>query len=162
MKTLLGVRPSTTNMLSLVEMGISSMTAYIKEKQYNSYKRLLDDNSRIMNEDPFLTAYNIGIIHRNKYALYIKKLITSDNNFIIDDIAKMRQQIRDSDSSRSKFRKYLEINPTLQCHEVYLSKNADYNELQRIEFTKFRLSSHNLKIELGRWTRPITLPNERL
>ena len=51
---------------------------------------------------------------------------------------------------------YRSMNPQLKVHEVYTRK--DYiDERKRILFSKFRLSSHRLKIETGRWAR---LPRE--
>ena len=47
---------------------------------------------------------------------------------------------------------YKEINPDLILHNIY-STNEYVAEWKRINFTRFRLSSHNLKIETGRWSR---------
>ena len=44
----------------------------------------------------------------------------------------------------------LKVNPSIQEHKVY--KNNDLPEFKRIEFTRYRLSSHNLKVETGRWS----------
>ena len=43
------------------------------------------------------------------------------------------------------------LNPLLQQHKLY--KNNALMEHNRIEFTRYRLSSHNLKVETGRWGR---------
>ena len=52
----------------------------------------------------------------------------------------------------SKARTYKEINPEMKVHNVY--KSTEYiNERERLSFTRFRLSSHHLKIETGRWAR---------
>ena len=45
----------------------------------------------------------------------------------------------------------MKINPSVQQHQVY--KNDQLPEFKRIEFTRYRLSSHNLKVETGRWGR---------
>ena len=40
----------------------------------------------------------------------------------------------------------------MKVHNVY--KSTEYiNERERLSFTRFRLSSHHLKIETGRWAR---------
>ena len=44
-----------------------------------------------------------------------------------------------------------QLNPSLQQHKLY--KNNTLKEHQRIEFTRYRVSSHNLKVETGRWSR---------
>ena len=55
---------------------------------------------------------------------------------------------------------YREINPTLVAHDVYNKHCTEsfIDELYRLAFTRLRLSSHNLRIETGRWAR---LPRER-
>ena len=60
------------------------------------------------------------------------------------------EKFRNQDTSKT--RTYKEINPELTVHKVYTS--TDYiNERERLSFTRFRLSSHHLKIETGRWAR---------
>ena len=44
------------------------------------------------------------------------------------------------------------MNPDLSVHEVYTTTNY-IDERERLIFTRFRLSSHHLKIETGRWAR---------
>ena len=44
------------------------------------------------------------------------------------------------------------MNPNLSVHGVYNSK-VYIDEQKRMVFTKFRTSSHSLKIETGRWAR---------
>jgi len=52
----------------------------------------------------------------------------------------------------SKALAYKDVNPDLNVHRIYTTK--DYvQEWKRINFTRFRLGSHNLKIETGRWAR---------
>ena len=54
----------------------------------------------------------------------------------------------------SKAVTYRLLNPNLAVHDVY--KRDEYlNERERVVFTRLRLSSHNLKIEKGRWSRTI-------
>ena len=47
---------------------------------------------------------------------------------------------------------YRSINPGLKVHPVYLSHEY-IDERARITFSRLRLSSHNLKVETGRWSR---------
>ena len=44
------------------------------------------------------------------------------------------------------------MNPGLETHDIYL-KRCVINETYRIAFTRFRVSSHSLAIETGRWNR---------
>ena len=52
----------------------------------------------------------------------------------------------------SKAVTYWFVNRTLSVHKAYAT--SDYiDKRERLEFTMFRLSSHRLKIETGRWAR---------
>ena len=44
------------------------------------------------------------------------------------------------------------MNPNLSVHPLYESTDRLGDDYLRISFSRFRLSSHRLKIETGRWT----------
>ncbi|XP_063875059.1 uncharacterized protein LOC135108212 [Scylla paramamosain] len=52
----------------------------------------------------------------------------------------------------SKRKTYLEMNPSLCGHPIYLEKQK-VPEKDRVAFTRFRVSSHSLAVEVGRWSR---------
>ena len=57
-------------------------------------------------------------------------------------------------STGTKFFTYrTDINPSLAPHPVYTDIRAKVREHHRIDFSRFRLSAHNLAIETGRWSR---------
>ena len=69
---------------------------------------------------------------------------------MIDDDKMLRaESIRASGSTKRAT--FLKLNPSLQQHKVY--KNNNIEEYKRIEFTRYRVSSHNLMVETGRWSR---------
>jgi hypothetical protein len=43
------------------------------------------------------------------------------------------------------------MNPDMETHDMYTNRNV--KEFERLVVTKFRLSSHSLAIETGRWSR---------
>ena len=55
-------------------------------------------------------------------------------------------------ATTSKALKYKEINPNFSVHGAYNSE-VYIDERKRVIFSKFRTSSHSLKIETGRWAR---------
>ena len=65
------------------------------------------------------------------------------------DIETRNDALRQSLSTKRAL--YCKINPQLESPELY--KNNDIKEFQRIQVTRYRLSSHNLKVETGRWSR---------
>ena len=57
----------------------------------------------------------------------------------------------------SKVATYLTMNPTLEVHPIYYLPHTILDE-KRVEFSRFRLSGHRLKVVTGRWMR---IPRER-
>ena len=62
----------------------------------------------------------------------------------------LNASISNSTSNRLLF--YKSINPKFDVHDIY-TKNIKVNELERISWTRLRLSAHSLAIEKGRWNR---------
>ena len=48
---------------------------------------------------------------------------------------------------------YRGINPSLSVHRIYTSSNNYIADNRRVELTRFRVGSHRLKVETGRWSR---------
>ena len=72
--------------------------------------------------------------------------------------AKLKGKNRVSESAKSRETTYRSIDSILVQHPVYTSLGI--HEAERISSTRLGLSSHRLKIEIGRWSR---IPqNERL
>ena len=72
----------------------------------------------------------------------------------MDDIGQsmtnLHQEVMDSQKSKCIY--YKRISPNMHVHNIYSEKSA-VNELERISWTKLRLSAHSLAIETGRWNR---------
>ena len=90
--------------------------------------------------------------NRTKGYMFIKKLFdTSENGTIINQ--------KFGNETGTKATTYRKINPNLTVHRI--SNTGCYiDERETVVFTKFRLSSHTLKVETGRWSR--TPREERL
>ena len=72
-----------------------------------------------------------------------------------------RQNIKDkliNNTQSSKRMTYLQLNLRILPHDIY--SNTHVTEYERKAFTRFRTSSHNLKIEKVRWSR-ITRENRK-
>ena len=54
--------------------------------------------------------------------------------------------------NRTVKEKYMERNPILTVHPLY-RRDLCIQEYKRIAVTRIRLSSHYLKVEMGRWSR---------
>ena len=44
------------------------------------------------------------------------------------------------------------MNPNLAVHPIYVTRHK-VNELHRIAFTRFRVSTHSLAVVVGRWSK---------
>ena len=75
----------------------------------------------------------------------------SGENLLKHEEAKMRSIIITSDPSKTKMHTYITLNPNLEAHPIYSSCPNNVPDFLRINFSRFRLLSHRLKVELGRW-----------
>ena len=80
----------------------------------------------------------------------MKDLLDIDVNDTSEAMNDIIQNVSNSNSSKCIY--YKSINPNMQVHSVYNTKSK-INELERISWSKLRLSAHSLVIETGRWNR---------
>ena len=147
-RALLGVRATTCTDLIYVELGIPPVSAVIHSRQRVFFQKMLNERSN-MHDDPFIFALNLTRNLNRPTGKIIDSLL-STTNFINEANNKIFAKIRNSEKTR--YITYLTLNPDLKTHHVYNTKNY-VPEIYRVSFTRFRLSSHNLKIETGRWSR---------
>ena len=143
-KAVLGVRETTRNDTSLIEAGMPSLQQLIKTRTCTFMKKEL--NSDRTSDTPLIKIYKMCEAKRTKGFLFLTNIINQSTQHDVSIVDKLRTL------DTSKVRTYKEINPELSVHPVYTSKEY-INERERLSFTKFRLSSHHLKIETGRWAR---------
>ena len=149
-KYLLGVRKTTANDLCLVEIGMSPLAAVVKQRQYNLLHKLIDTRTGDQ-QDPFMFALHMAKTFDPKLSRYIDNVLSNPDHI---GSAKRLLYHRIATSNRSKFVTYRTINPNFDVHSVYFSKDCSFiPEAYRISFSRIRLSSHNLRIETGRWSR---------
>lgn len=152
-KGLLNVRSSTINILALFEANMPTLQYYVKIIQKRTYKRLLSQN-RDSNDDPFYFCYNLCLSSNIPEAIYIRDICSDNIHYsMINGVTDLKQKITNSFSS--KINTYKSLNPSLVIHPVYENKYTGIEEYKRFEFSKFRLSSHKLRVEKDRWRRPI-------
>jgi hypothetical protein len=155
-RALLGVRKTTAADLCLAEADLPSSTAWIQEAQYKCLKKLIDDRSD-SEDDPFAIVWRL--INQNPKtpaAKYINKMMRNPPS---KQTEKEELHIKIRSSTRTKFETYSTImNPRLELHAMYCDPAIPEHE--RLAVTRLRLSSHNMAIERGRWTR--TPREERL
>ena len=103
-----------------------------------------------LDDDPLMLALRTVMGARYNTKHFIQDLLCNDVDDVEVGIQEVKQSVRDSTSSRRCT--YLEINPRLSVHAVY-SMTERVAERDRVAFTRFRVSSHSLAVEMGRWSR---------
>ena len=103
-------------------------------------------------DDPL--GYALRLVLNNTYNTkkYLDNFI---NNSTIDDCQQERERLKLKISQSESSRRIVYcsiINKNLSIHGIYTSKHNIY-ELYRKAFTRFRVSSHMLAVETGRWNR---------
>ena len=122
----------------------------LKQKQKEFLQKMLRERKQMM-DDPFMFAWNFAKDNNTSAYKYLKRLNESSENYIVNSVQELKQQIEVS--NKSKMVTYKDLNPTLEKTCLY---TQDMPEHVRIKITRLRLSSHNLKIDC-RWSR---LPKE--
>ena len=149
-KSALNVRPSTPNDLLIIESGLKPLKAIIYARQLNFYKRfrnsLQADGARRQMLDIMTTNSTQYIRHyinlENKYH-DSKEIYQQFENEVKSNIRKK------AEDGCYKFQMYLKINPRLE-RSPYLNETA---AAITKDIVRFRLGSHYLPIETGRWSR---------
>ena len=103
-----------------------------------------------MTDDPLVLAIYITINARFNTGTYVSQLLNHDINDISVAMETLKRDLFLSASSRRVT--YKEINPDLSVHDIYTCGRR-IREDHRLSFSRFRLSSHWLAIEVGRWNR---------
>ena len=151
LKQLLGVRMTTCNDVCWVESGFGSLTATVKSKQRKFFVKMFNERYRIQ-DDPLGFALRLVLNANYSTEVYLHCLINNSNyDDYQNDMDDLKQKIRQSESSRRSV--YVNhMNTDLSTHSIYSSKHSIY-EPHRTAFTRFRVSSHMLANETGRWNR---------
>ncbi|CAL4086104.1 unnamed protein product, partial [Meganyctiphanes norvegica] len=148
-KHLLGVRKNTTTSLCLVELSFPTLKALVTQRQRKFFKTMWAERENMI-DDPFPHAMRLAKNSNTSTARYLNSLIANDVDDKSQSMNNLYQEINNSQSSKSIF--YRDINPNLCIHDIYSTKST-VNELERISWSKLRLSAHSLVIETGRWNR---------
>ena len=146
-KTLAGVRVSTTNNLVLTELGLPSIETRVKTAQKRFLENMLVSKENI-SEDPFMHIWQVCKNSNTKGFQYLSKVLKEDLS-VSKELEDRKVNIKAASGSKSVY--YCEVNPHLELHAMYEAR--EIKEHVRIIATRLRLSSHDLAIEKGRWSR---------
>ena len=147
-KSMLGVRKTTSNILCLLELGYPPILSYIQNRQKIFFRKMITERQE-MEDDPLMFAINLTKLHNPKMWQYIENILA--NEHLESGMSRMKSCV--STSSSTKMKTYLALNPNLSVHPVYTDMTISIPDYLRTSFSRCRLSSHRLKIETGRWAR---------
>ena len=138
LKRCLGVKQSTPDDILYIEVNRPDIEAVIKDRQHNFYKRVtsLEENNAVI-RTVIRMCQNIDIVK------YYNEL--NGNHQEINLHEKKRNTSRDDSPTMTS--RYYGLTKNEHCYAIY---NCNINEDLRIIITRWRLSSHDLEIELGR------------
>ena len=149
-KSLLGVRSQTSNDVCLLESGYPAFDALVKSRQKSFIQNKIDERSN-MTDDPLMFALTTTRQQNPKMKTYIETLLSCEDILTKD---KSDRVARVQSSTRTKLITYSSINnASFEVHPIYKTGHETVDDYLRITFTRFRTSSHRLKIETGRWSR---------
>ena len=145
-KALLDVRNTTCNDVCLMEADMPSFKALVKKKMKAYLQKKIP---KLGCEDPLWKAMELSRSADTKSYRQIQALLEDHLDVVKEDKAQRAETLKRSIATKRMT--YVNLNPSLAQHKVY--ENDTLQEYKRIEFTRYRLSSHNLKVETGRWGR---------
>ena len=146
-KCLLSVRQTTCNDICLLESGMLPLKDYIRHKREKYLKKKF---MNVIDGSPLQKAFQLANSVETKSSKIIKTTITSPTKTTDSYMKDLAECVKNKTMS-SKRMTYLEMNTLLTKNDIY--ENISIPEHQRVAFTRFRLSSHDLNIERGRWSR---------
>ncbi len=147
-KALLGVRHSTLNNMCLIESGIPPLKSFIYNAQGKFFSRMM--NRMDLEDDPL--GFALRLVEREDPQMWRniqRVLATEDHNKTETDHIKQTA----SQDTRSRVITYCKLNPGHAVHALYNQTQSYIPDSLRISLTRLRLSSHRLRIELGRWSK---------
>ena len=154
LRRLLDVRNSTPKLTCLLEAGVPSLQALVKEKQSKFFKRMLKEREDLIASDPLM--FTLDFMKNNCAAISnsIQDVIREDS-YITADRDDLCQQLRGMPPEKTKLRLYLTMNSDLSVHPLYKVTESEsvVDDNLRMAFTRIRLCSHRLRSETGRWNR---------
>lgn len=146
-KCLMGVRKNTSVNLCMIEAGINPLNKLVADRRYK-FITLADQMDR---DIPFHYIYNLCREENTPGYRFLEQVRSRNRN--PDELDHVKQTVREKAPGATKLTTYITyMNPSLTVHPIY-STTQYVPDYKREAFTRLRLMSHSLRIEVGRWSR---------
>ena len=126
-----------------------SLAALIKHRRASYLQKKIPG---LKEDEPLKIALElVRVCNTKSYRIICNVLDEQISNILQTDYDSIKSQIQKCAATSSKIATYIKMNRTISHPVVYSCKGV--KEYHRADYTRFRLSSHNLRIEKGRWSR---------
>ena len=151
-KALLRVRNTTSNDACLIELGLPELSALVTQRQKVFFQQMSRAREQ-MEDDPLSFTIRLCRASRTPTARHINGLLENMNDEVMESKRRIQARVVNSTDTNTRNAWYLNANPQLAVHRIYTARTHPVNEIQRVSWTRLRLSAHSLAIEEGRWNR---------
>ena len=149
LKSCFNVRSSTPNFILYIESGFLPIKFIIYLRQYKFYKRFRQSIHAKSRREKMMSLL---LEQQTKFLKHYEKLVSnyaSTDEILNEGLDFVKQKIRTfATNGRSKFSMYLKLNPNLETSPFLHIVHPTASDIIR-----FRVGSHYLPIETGRWCR---------
>ena len=173
-KRLLHVRQQTTNLACLCEVGEMPLSLKISQRIVKFYLRIKELPSDNIVKQMYHLLENLDDLGYHTWATDLKKHCSVLGIDLTDldiktrkDFPAIKKKIK-SEYAAQAISSLSDNNPKLRTYRLFKTNFSLEPYLHitilkyRVSLSKFRLSSHRLQIEVGRYTRPKTPVEDRL
>ena len=145
----LNVRTNTPTLLLYIEAGLLPIKALIETRQYNFFNRFPSTIAELSNRHHLMQGLMSDPSNFLKHYIQLSQRYHNVREIYTFYVNQLKNSIRDS-ATKGKYRyqMYLQINP-----ELTQSPFMSCLHPMAVDIIRFRLGSHKLPIEIGRWNR---------
>ena len=154
LKSILGIKMNTPDDIVYQEINRADIVSTIRDRQFNFFKKLMEHEEDAAVVIGIMNLYNSKVDAGSEGIIYYYQNLQAKNKE--KDRMQRKDRINASDASMTV--RYKNIT-NLQYSDVLY--NSFMTEKYRTVITRWRLSCHSLRIETGRYQRPILPRNER-
>ena len=145
----LQVRSNTPSLILLIESGLLPIKALAEARQYKFFQRFQSSLAPISERQCVFDELRNDPSKYMKHYLSLSDSYTSHHDIYKHHLSELKSKIHDlAAKGKSKYATYVSINPNLEPSPLIQCMHPLTSDIIR-----FRVGSHRLPIETGRWSR---------
>ena len=147
LKSCLGIKHSTPDDIVYLELNKADIVCAIRDRQYNFFQKFMNQSEDTAIAMSIWNLYSESVDSSSQGVIHYFQNLQTGNRKEDKEARKSRANL----SERSMTVRYRELTNLEHCDVLY---NSFIIEKYRTVITRWRLSSHSLRIETGRYQRP--------